>query len=303
MSHPGTDPDWLTGRFEQHRPHLIAVAHRMLGSRAEAEDAVQEAWLRLHRSDTAAVTNLGGWLTTVVGRVCLDLLRARASRREDPGGPEMASTLPDTRPAPDEQALLGDAVGLALQVVLDALTPAERLAFVLHDLFAVPFDEIAPIVGRTPAAARQLASRARRRVQGAGPGDLPAQRAIVDAFLAASRAGDFDALLALLDPDVELRADPLSVATATANQSLGAPALAPRLTGADAVARSFLGRARTVVPALIAAPTAVTIGAAWAPGGVPRAVFLITVAAARITGIELIADPARIATLDVTPLP
>src|SRR5712692_7613100 len=198
--------DGLADRFEASRNHLRSVAYRMLGSMSEADDAVQEAWLRVSRSGTSGVENLGGWLTTVVARVCLDLLRSRKSRREEPLGVHLQDPLAN----PEHEALLADSVGLALLVVLETLTPAERLAFVLHDMFAVPFEEIAPIVGRTPDAARQLASRGRRRVQGAAPSpdtDLTHQREIVDAFLAASRAGDFDALLAVLDPDVVFRAD------------------------------------------------------------------------------------------------
>src|SRR5215210_8196130 len=203
--------DWLADRFEEHRGHLRAVAYRMLGSVSEADDAIQESWLRLSRADTSNVENLGGWLTTVVGRVCLDMLRSRTSRREEP----LDTQLPERTVSraeggdPEQEAILADSVGLALLVVLETLAPAERLAFVLHDLFAVPFDEIAPIVGRTPTAARQLASRARRRVQGAAavPAAVPEaefsrQREVVAAFLAAARGGDFDALLALLDPDV-----------------------------------------------------------------------------------------------------
>src|SRR5712692_5689862 len=206
----------MAKQFESHRPHLRAVAYRMLGSVTEAEDAVQESWLRLSRSDTETVDNLGGWLTTVVGRVCLDMLRARRSRHEDYVGtwlPEPIVSV-DDESDPEQETLLADSVGLALLVVLETLTPAERLAFVLHDMFAVPFEEIASIVGRSPAAARQLASRARRRVQGAAPppeADRTRQREVVDAFLAASRGGDFDALLALLDPGVVLRADRAAV--------------------------------------------------------------------------------------------
>src|SRR2546423_2956093 len=208
--------DWLAERFEENRTHLRAVAYRMLGSLAEADDAVQEAWLRLSRSGSSGVENLGGWLTTVVARVSLDMLRSRESRREEPldeRGPEPVIGR-EEGPDPEHEALLGDSVGLALLVVLQTLAPAERVAFVLHDMFAVSFDEIAPIVGRSPAAARQLASRARRRVQGAAtvPGaDVTRQREVVDAFLAASRGGDFDSLLTLLAPDVVLRADHAAV--------------------------------------------------------------------------------------------
>ena len=212
--------EWLAERFEEHRVRLRAVAYRMLGSTSEAEDAVQEAWLRLVRSGADSVENLGGWLTTVVARVCLNMLRSRRSRREEslegPLGEPLGARVPDPivgradETDPEHEALLADSVGLALLVVLETLSPAERLAFVLHDTFGVPFGEIAPIVGRSPAAARQLASRARRRVRGAAPApdaDLGRQREVVDAFLAATRGGDFDALLAVLDPDVVLRAD------------------------------------------------------------------------------------------------
>ena len=204
--------DWLTERFEEQRPHLRAIAYRMLGSLSEADDAVQEAWLRLNRSDSKAIDNLGGWLTTVVARVALNMLRARKARREDP----LETRLPDPvislddQTDPEHEALIADSVGLALLVVLESLSPAERLAFVLHDMFAVPFDEIAEITGRSPAAARQLASRARRHVRGSAPvpdADLAEQRRVVDAFFAASREGDFDALVAVLDPDIVLRAD------------------------------------------------------------------------------------------------
>jgi len=207
-----TESEWLAERFQEHRGHLRAVAYRMLGSLTEADDAVQEAWLRLSRTDTSDVENLGAWLTTVVARVCLNILQSRRSRREEP----LDTFVPDPvvsrddEVGPEDQALLADSVGLALLVVLETLTPAERLAFVLHDMFDVPFDEIAPIVGRSPEAARQLASRARRRVEGAAPvpdPDLHRQREVVDAFLAATRSGDFDALLSVLDPDVVLRAD------------------------------------------------------------------------------------------------
>src|SRR5919204_1383068 len=207
-----SDREWLAERFEEHRRHLRAVAYRMLGSLNEADDAVQEAWIRLNRSEAAAIENLGGWLTTVVGRVCLNILKARGSRREEPAGVHVPDPVvsPENGVDPEQEALLADSVGLALLVVLETLTPAERLAFVLHDMFAVPFDEIAPIVGRSSAATRQLASRARRRVRGAAPApdaDLAAQWEVVEAFLAAAREGDFDGLVAVLDPDVVLRAD------------------------------------------------------------------------------------------------
>jgi RNA polymerase sigma factor (sigma-70 family) len=283
--------DWLARRFEDHRGRLRAVAYRMLGSASEADDAVQEAWLRLSRSDADEVENLGGWLTTVVARVCLNMLEARRSRREEPVGgdlPDPVAHRGDDHD-PEQQALAAEGVGLALLVVLDTLTPAERLAFVLHDLFAVPFEEIAPIVDRSPAAARQLASRARRRVQGAPPpdADLARQRAVVDAFLAASRQGDFEALLALLDPDVVLRADPAAVRTGAAAEA----------RGAAAVAGTFSGRAQTARPALVdGAP-----GAVWAPGGRPRVAFGFTVADGRILAIDLLADPERLALVEPAP--
>jgi RNA polymerase sigma-70 factor (ECF subfamily) len=285
--------DFLAERFETHRTHLRAVAFRMLGSLSEADDAVQEAWLRLSRSDTSGVDNLGGWLTTVVARVSLDMLRSRRSRREEPldaHGTEPIVDRPDGF-GPEQQVLLADSVGPALLVVLETLAPAERLAFVLHDLFAVPFDEIAPIVGRSPAAARQLASRARRRVQGAtAPGDADPgrQRQIVDAFLTASRDGDFDALLALLDPDVVLRADGAAVRAGASEEVRGAPA----------VADTFSGRARVAELVLVNG----AVGAVWAAGGRPRVVFSFTIEAGTIAGIELIADPERLRGLQLSAL-
>ncbi len=292
-------PTWLAEQFEAHRPHLQAVAYRMLGSRSEADDAVQEAWLHLSRSDTREVANLGGWLTTVVARVCLDLLRARKSRREEP----LAAYVPDSILSgadgsnPEHEALLADAVGLALLVVLDTLNPAERLAFVLHDLFAVPFDEIAPIVGRSPTAARQLASRARRRVRGAAPGsaDHTRQRAVVTAFLAASRDGDFAALLAVLDPDVVLRADHAAVDMSASRQAAGAPQLAREVRGAATVADIFAGRARFAQPALVNG----AVGAVFASGGRPRIVFSFTILRGKIVAIEIIAESARLDQLDL----
>jgi RNA polymerase sigma-70 factor (ECF subfamily) len=285
--------DQLAERFEEHRAHLRAVAFRMLGSLNEADDAVQEAWLRLSRSDISEVRNLGGWLTTVVARISLDLLRSRSSRREEP----LESSFPDGLPGhgwssghadardPEAEALLADSVGPALLVVLDRLAPAERLAFVLHDMFAVPFDDIAPVLGRSPNAAKQLASRARRRVAGAAPEtDLARQRTIVDAFLAASRDGDFDALLALLDPGVVLRADRTAVQT-------GASA---EVRGAVAVAGTFSGRARVARPALLSG----SVGAVWSQGGRPRVAFDFTIVDGRILEITLVADPDRLRELD-----
>jgi RNA polymerase sigma-70 factor (ECF subfamily) len=285
--------DWLTSRFEENRSHLRAVAYRMLGSPNEADDAVQEAWLRLHRSDIDGVENLGGWLTTTVARVCLDMLRSRRSRREEPmdaGEPESAASR-EPGADPEYQAVLADSVGPALLVVLDTLAPAERLAFVLHDMFAVPFEEIAPIVDRSPAATRQLASRARRRVRGAtdtrgaSHSTLARQRRVVAAFLAASRDGDFDALLAVLDPDVVVRADAAAVRS-------GASA---ELRGARKVAESYRGRARAVVPALVDG----VIGGVFALDGRPRVVLRFTIEHDLITGIEAYLDPERMARFDI----
>jgi RNA polymerase sigma-70 factor (ECF subfamily) len=286
--------EWLAERFEDHRTHLRAVAYRMLGTPGEADDAVQEAWLRLSRSDTSEVENLGGWLTTVVARVSLDMLRVRRSRREELAGepvpgPAAAGTAGATDP--EHEAMLADSVGLALLVVLETLTPAERLAFVLHDMFDVPFDEIAPIVERSPDAARQLASRARRRVHGAAvpDADLTCRREVVAAFLAASREGDFDALLALLDPDVVLRADRAAVKAGAASE----------VRGSAAVADTFSGRAQAAQPAIVdGAP-----GLVWAPGGRPRVVWGFTIVDGKVVGIDMVADPDRLRDLDLTILP
>jgi RNA polymerase sigma-70 factor (ECF subfamily) len=284
--------DTLARRFEEHRAHLAAIALRMLGSPGEAEDAVQEAWLRLSRTEAGDIQNLRGWLTTVVARVCLDALRARAARRED-ATPEDALPAANEDVQPDAELRIADAIGVAMLVVLENLAPAERIAFVLHDLFAVPFDDIAPIVGRNAAATRQLASRARRRVQGApavAASDRARQRRVVDAFLAASRLGDFDALLATLDPDVVLRADPVAVEVAAARAAQGAPSLPPAAYGALAVAQGFSGRAQDARPAQVdGAP-----GAVWAPGGVVRAAFSFAFVAGRIAGIEIVMDAAHL---------
>jgi RNA polymerase sigma factor (sigma-70 family) len=299
------EQDWLAQRFEANRTHLRAVAYRMLGSLNEADDAVQEAWLHLSRSDTSDVKNLGGWLTTVVARVCLDMLRSRKSRREEPLdeplGAHVSEPIGNREDGidPEHESLLADSVGPALLVVLETLAPAERLAFVLHDMFAVPFDEIAPIVGRSSTAARQLASRARRRVRGvatvSADADLARQREVVDAFLAASRSGDFDALLAMLDPDIVLRADRAAVDSAASRQASGAPPLSPELRGASAVAEAFSGRARAARPALVNG----AVGAVWAPRGRPRVVFGFTVAHGKIARIDMLADPARLRRLDL----
>ena len=283
--------EFLADEFEAHRSHLRAVAHRMLGSTAEADDAVQEAWFRLARADTSGVDNLGGWLTTVVSRVCLDMLRSRTSRREDPIG----AAAPDEIPAPvgaadpEHEAALTDSVGLAMLVVLDTLTPNERLAFVLHDMFAVPFDEVATVIGCSTTAARQHASRARRRVQGADPatgaGDVVRRQQIVEAFLAAARGGDFDGLLSLLAPDAVIRSDAVAAATGAAGD----------VSGAAAVAEVFAGRARGARPALVDGAA----GLVWAQAGQIRAVFDFTIVDGRIAGIDLVMDPASIDLLDV----
>ncbi|XIA65152.1 sigma-70 family RNA polymerase sigma factor [Bradyrhizobium sp. TZ2] len=283
------DEKFLTGKFEANRAHLRAVAYRMLGSTSEVDDAVQETWLRLNRSDTSSVENLRGWLTTVVARVCLDMLRSRKSRREDPMGPHVPEPAADDEHGRD--ADMADSVGAALLVVLEALAPAERLAFVLHDMFAVPFEEIAPIVGRTPVAARQLASRARRRVQGTPPApdaDFSRQKKIVDAFLKASRDGDFEGLLAVLDPDVVFRAD-------QAAQRLGSLA---EIRGAPAVAETFKGRAQAAKPALVEGALAVAVILA----GQLRIVLRLTLTADRIAAVEAVADAERISQFDVTVL-
>ncbi|MHB1584201.1 MAG: sigma-70 family RNA polymerase sigma factor [Acidimicrobiales bacterium] len=295
-----TDLDLLARQFESHRAHLRAVALRMLGSTHEADDAVQEAWLRLSRSDADAVGNLGGWLTTVVARVCLDILRSRARKEKEEVSSDGRDE-PVAAASPEDEVLLADSVGLALLVVLDTLEPAERLAFVLHDMFAVPFDEIAPIVGRSPVATRQLASRARRRVQSdpAVP-DTSAgvQREVVAAFLAAARQGDFAGLLRLLDPDVVLRADAVAVEMATARASAGAPELRDELRGVDAVARVFAGGARAARLSLVDG----LAGAVVSVGGRPMAVFGFTVHGGRVTGIEVLSDPETLAGLDLEPI-
>jgi RNA polymerase sigma-70 factor (ECF subfamily) len=287
--------EFLAERFEANRAHLRSVAYRLLGSMSDADDAVQETWLRLSRADTSGVDNLTGWLTTVVARVSLDMLRARTARREEHWGESVPEppARQEERADPEHEAVLADSVGLALLVVLDTLGPAERLAFVLHDLFAVPFDEIAAILGRSPAAAKQLASRARRRVRGAATDDaletdLTRQRAVVEAFLAASRGGDFEALLALLNPKVVLRADRTAVSRPRAN-------LQPEVRGARAVAGAFAGRAAGAQTALIDG----YVGAVWAQGGRPRAVFEFRVAQGKIVSIEIVADPERLSQMDL----
>jgi RNA polymerase sigma-70 factor (ECF subfamily) len=289
-----TDQERLAQRFESHRGHLRAVAYRMLGSLAEADDAVQEAWIRLSRTDTSDVDNLRAWLTTVVGRVCLNMLRSRRTRREAPLDAHVPDPIvsPEAGVDPEHEALLGDSLGLALLAVLDALTPAERVAFVLHDAFGVPFLEIAPIVGRSPAAVRQLASRARRRVRRAPvpDTDLDGQWAVVDAFLAASRDGDFERLLAVLDPEVVLRSD----------GGAARPDLVAVVRGAAAVATRALSFRRLAETATRALVNGIPGGVAWAPDGRPFAVVSVTVAGGRVVSIDVLADPDRHSRLDLT---
>lgn len=282
------EQDWLAEQFEEDRARLRTVAYRLLGSLDEADDALQSSWLRLSRTDASIVENMNAWLTTIVARVCLDMLQSRKSRREEPLA-HLPETVDEDVVDPEYEAVLTDSVGLALLVVLDKLKPSERVAFVLHDLFDLSFDEIGPIVGRSPAAARQLASRARRRVRGAADlpdDDLARRREMVDAFLAASREGDFAALLRLLDPDVVLSADDHAV-------QIGASSF---LRGAAAVAGTFAGRARAAQRALVnGAP-----GLIWASGGKPRIVFDFTFKGGKIVKIEMIADPSRLDQLDLT---
>ncbi|MGW4060180.1 RNA polymerase sigma factor SigJ [Amycolatopsis sp. NPDC004747] len=288
--------DVLARSFETHRDHLRSVAYRMLGSLTEAEDAVQEAWLKLNRSDTAAVENLGGWLTTVVGRVCLDMLRSRKARREEPWDALVPDPVISRDDGPEHEALMADSVGLALLVVLDTLTPAERLAFVLRDMFAMPFEEIASIVGRSEAATRQLASRARRRVQGAPVApdpDLARQREVVGAFLAAARGGDFDALVAVLDPDVVLRAD-RGAAQGGSTEVRGAAAVANQ-----ALTFSRLGAGGGVVHRALVNGAA---GVVATREGRPFSVLGFTVAGGRIVEIDILADPDRLGRLDLAVL-
>jgi len=279
--------DWQTEEFERNRQHLESVAYRMLGSASEAEDAVQEAWLRLSRADTEAVDNLAGWLTTVVARVCLDMLRSRRARREDYVGSWLPEPVVTIENGPEDEAVLADSVGLAMFVVLDTLTPAERLAFVLHDMFGMPFEEIAPIVDRSDAATRQLASRARRRARGATPAldpDLREQRRVVDAFLAASRAGDFEALLEVLDPDVVFRLDAGGVA----------PRARPPVEGAEAVAAQILDRGTAFAPYARPAIVNGNAGVIVVPHEKPIAVVGFVVTGGRIAEIDVIADPAKL---------
>jgi RNA polymerase sigma-70 factor (ECF subfamily) len=288
------DQDWLAERFEADRSHLRGIAYRMLGSLTEADDAVQEAWIRLSRTDTSDVDNLRAWLTTVVGRVSLNMLRSRKTRREASLETHLPDPVlsPEAGIDPEQEALLGDSVGLAMLVVLDSLAPAERVAFVLHDVFAVPFDQIAPIVGRTPTAARQLASRARRRVQGAPVPDvdLDGQWAVVDAFLAAARDGDFERLLDVLDPDVVLRSD----------GGLARPDLMSLVRGARTVAAQAMAFRQFAETATRALVNGIPGGIAWAPDGRPFSVVALTVRGGRIVAIDVLADPDRLGELDLT---
>ena len=287
----------LAKRFEESRAQLRAMAYRMLGSASEADDAVQDAWRKVSDAGAEGVENLGGWLRTVVARVCLDMLRARKSRREEPA--DARTVEPTAGPSPEQEKLMAESIGLALLVVLETLAPAERLAFVLHDMFDVPFDEIASIMGCSLAAARQLASRARRRVRGAATdrdADLTTQRQVVDAFLAASRGGDLGALLALLAPEVVLRADSAAVKASAASRDPGAPKLSSEVRGAAAVASTFSGRARAAQPAIIDG----AIGAVWAPGGHPRGVFEFSIEDGKIAKIEVTVDPESIRAIELS---
>ncbi len=291
------DDAWLAERFEADRARLQAVAYRLLGSASEADDAVQEAWLRLSRADTSEVENLGGWLTTVVARVCLDMLRSRRSLREEPLALD-GEAIPDAAD-PEREALLAESVGLAMLAVLQRLAPAERVAFVLHDVFGVPFEEIAGIVGRSPVAARQLASRGRRRVQGASEegraADVARQRDIVEAFFRAARGGDFQALLAVLDPDVALRGDEAALRMGRKVFWRGVR----ELHGAKAVAEKFAGGAQAAQLALINGVP----GAVWAPSGTPRVVFGFAIRNGKVVEIELVADTERLSRLRIEILP
>jgi RNA polymerase sigma factor (sigma-70 family) len=291
------DDEWLAERFEAERTRLQAVAYRLLGSASEADDAVQEAWLRLSRADTSEVANLSGWLTTVVARVCLDMLRSRRSRREQPLALD-GEFMPDAAD-PEREALLAESVGLALLAVLQRLVPAERVAFVLHDVFGVSFEEIAGIVGRSPVANRQLASRGRRRVQGAAEdgraADVARQRDVVEAFFRASRGGDFQALLAVLDPDVALRGDEAALRMGGRSGWL----TASELQGAQVVAEQFAGGAQAAQLALIDGVP----GAVWAPRGTPRVVFGFTIRNDKVVEIALVADPERLSGLTIELLP
>ncbi len=299
---------WLAEHFEESRSHLKAVAYRMLGTRAEAEDAVQEVWIRLNRSDSEQIENLGGWLTTVVARICLDMLRSRKSRREEPIDQTAYELSPETEDDPEADLMMADAVGPALLVVLDHLNPAERIAFVLHDLFDLPFRDIAPIIGRTEEAARQLASRARRRVrgrvqgqvqgqlQGAAPQeDSTRQQEMVSAFLKASREGNFEALITLLHPDVALYADEAALKITAANKDKGAPQFEAEMSGAARLAETFKGRAAGAQVAIIDG----AIGAAWGFDHKPVVAFCFTLEGDKISSIKVVMDQKRLSDMDI----
>jgi RNA polymerase sigma-70 factor (ECF subfamily) len=293
-----TENEWLAERFQEKRSHLRAVAHRILGSDGEADDAVQEAWLRLARSDAQSPENLGGWLTTVVSRVCLDMLRSRKSRKEESLEERLPEAPENARQAnPLDEAILADTVGSALLIVLRTLNPAERVAFVLHDLFDLSFEEIASIVGRSESAARQLASRARRRVRGGQEGreDEAKKRQIVSAFLAASREGDFNALLQCLDPEILLTADDVTVKVTEAHKAKGAPPFQSEMRGATVVAETFKGRALAAQLALING----SVGTTWISGGKPRVAFLFSVKNGKIHGIDVVMDPEDLKEMEV----
>lgn len=296
-----TESTWLAEKFQENRSHLRAVAARILGSNGEAEDALQEAWFRLSRSDVNSIENLGGWLTTVVARVCLDMLRSRKFRKEEPLAEqhlEAAATAPQANPA--DEALLADSVGSALFIVLRTLTPAERVAFVLHDLFDLPFEEIATIVGRSEPAVRQLASRARRRVRGGQEGreDDARKREIVAAFLTASREGNFNALLQVLDPEVVLTADDAALRITEANKAKGAPALQSEMLGAKVVADTLNGRAVAAQLALING----SVGTTWIGGGKARVAFLFSIENGKIQGIDVVMEPEDLQEMEVVPI-
>jgi RNA polymerase sigma-70 factor (ECF subfamily) len=289
--------DWLEKHFEEARHHLKAVAYRMLGSTGEAEDAVQEAWLRLHRSESEKIDNLSGWLTTVVARVCLDTLRSRKSRREDSLEEKHSEIPSESMGNPEAEFMVADSVGPALLVILDTLTPTERIAFVLHDLFNLSFEEIAPIIDRTEAATRQLASRARRRVRGveAPAEDAKRQQEMVAAFLAASREGNFEALIRLLHPDVVLRADATAVKVAELNKVKGAPQFKPEMTGAQLVAETMKGKANAAQLVLVNG----LAGATWAPGGKPVVAFCFSLQGGVISSIDIVMDPKSLSEFDI----
>ncbi|WP_413558989.1 sigma-70 family RNA polymerase sigma factor [Bdellovibrio sp. HCB209] len=289
--------DWLTKNFEDSRKHLKAVAYQMLGSTGEAEDAVQEAWIRLNRSESEKIENLQGWLTTVVSRVCLDMLRSRKSKREESLDSASHENTPETKGNPESENMIADSVGPALLLILDQLTPTERIAFVLHDIFDVSFEEIGPIIDRGEDATRQLASRARRRIKGTPTvqDNSEREREMVSAFLAASRDGNFDALIRLLHPDAVLRADTTAIKISQANKDKGAPQFQPQLTGAETVANTFKGKASAAQLALVNGNYAGT----WAPAGKPVVVFSFTFAEGKIMAIEIIMDPDKLNTLNV----